>query len=68
MRPETKRRFADVWTAEGRTRAMDRDFPGADDYCANTLLFHHSALLGDATCVNDILTALDKVRTHRDEL
>jgi len=68
MRPWTKRRFAMLWTEEARGRALGRDFPGAEAYCASTLLFHHSALLGDTRDIDDILTALNKVRTHRDEL
>ncbi|MCO5999551.1 DegT/DnrJ/EryC1/StrS family aminotransferase [Actinoallomurus rhizosphaericola] len=68
LRPETKRRFAALWDDHGRDRALGRDYSGAERYCDTTLLFHHSALLGDASDVDDIVRALDKVRTHHAEL
>jgi L-glutamine:2-deoxy-scyllo-inosose/3-amino-2,3-dideoxy-scyllo-inosose aminotransferase len=68
FRPETKRRFAAAWDAGGRDRAVGRDYPGAEQYHATTLLLHHSALLGRSDDVADIVAALDKVRRHRDRL
>ncbi|RMI28383.1 DegT/DnrJ/EryC1/StrS aminotransferase family protein [Nocardia stercoris] len=64
LRPATKPRFAGIWA--GATHAAE--FPGADHYREHTLLLHHSALLGPARDVEDILTALDKVRVHSGSL
>jgi L-glutamine:2-deoxy-scyllo-inosose/3-amino-2,3-dideoxy-scyllo-inosose aminotransferase len=66
--PQTKRRFAQAWTEDGRRRATERDFPGCEQYAQTTLLCHHSALLGDADDARDIVQALDKVRSLRDQL
>ncbi|MVU78555.1 aminotransferase class I/II-fold pyridoxal phosphate-dependent enzyme [Nocardia sp. ET3-3] len=63
LRPHTKPRFAHWWT-QAADRAAGRPFTGADHYREHTLLMHHSVLLGDRADVEDILTALDKVRTH----
>ncbi|WP_433594485.1 DegT/DnrJ/EryC1/StrS family aminotransferase [Nocardia sp. CA-145437] len=63
LRPQTKPRFARRW-AEAVERATGRDFTGADHYRDHTLLMHHSVLLGERADIDDILTALDKVRTH----
>ncbi|UFS95915.1 DegT/DnrJ/EryC1/StrS family aminotransferase [Nocardia huaxiensis] len=63
LRPRTKPRFARLPDATW-DRMTGRDFPGADHYRDHTLLLHHSVLLGDTADIDDILTALDKVRTH----
>lgn len=68
FRPETKRRFAAVWSEAGRRRSIDRDFPGAERFAASTLLLHHAALLGPPDQTADIAAALDKVRRGRREL
>jgi L-glutamine:2-deoxy-scyllo-inosose/3-amino-2,3-dideoxy-scyllo-inosose aminotransferase len=70
MRPQTKRRFAQAWTEDGRRRATERDFPGCERYAETTLLCHHSALLGDRADADadDIVRALDKIRSLRDQL
>ncbi|GAA3448221.1 DegT/DnrJ/EryC1/StrS aminotransferase family protein [Dactylosporangium matsuzakiense] len=68
LRPQTKRRFAAMWDDHGRERALGRDFSGSEQYCDTTLLFHHSLLLGDSADVDDIVRALDKVRTRHAEL
>ena len=68
FRPETKRRFAAVWTESGRRRSMDRDFTGAERFSESTLLFHHAALLGGSDEVADIVAALDKVRGSLSQL
>lgn len=68
LQPGTKRRFAAIWTEEGRKRALDRDFSGAERYCATTILCHHAALLGDSADIADIVRALEKIRTHHAEL
>ncbi|MEU6586018.1 DegT/DnrJ/EryC1/StrS family aminotransferase [Nocardia sp. NPDC046763] len=67
LRPHTKPRFA-RWWADAVERAAGRRFPGADDYRDHTLLLHHSVLLGRRGDVDDILTALDKVRAHAADL
>ncbi|MFB8007637.1 DegT/DnrJ/EryC1/StrS family aminotransferase [Nocardia sp. NPDC056000] len=59
LRAHTKPRFARLWDA---VRATGRDFSGAHDYRDHTLLMHHSVLLGERTDIDDILTALAKVR------
>ncbi|WP_460718405.1 DegT/DnrJ/EryC1/StrS family aminotransferase [Nocardia heshunensis] len=66
LRPQTKPRFAATWTAA--ERATGRAYPGADHYRDHTLLMHHSVLLGDPGDVEDVLTALDKVRAHANTL
>ncbi|MFE3187491.1 DegT/DnrJ/EryC1/StrS family aminotransferase [Nocardia sp. NPDC059240] len=63
LRPQTKPRFSAAWTATV-DRATGRAYPGADHYRDHTLLMHHSVLLGDHRDVEDVLTALDKVRAH----
>lgn len=68
FRPETKRRFAAVWSESGRRRSMHRDFSGAERFSESTLLFHHSALLGGSDEVADIVAALDKVRSSLSQL
>lgn len=68
FRPETKRRFAAVWSESGRRRSMDRDFAGAKRFSESTLLFHHAALLGGSNEVADIVAALDKVRGSHSQL
>ena len=68
LRPQTKRRFAAVWTDEGRRQALGRQYPGSERYRDTTLLFHHKALLGDSHDVESIITALDKVRAHHRHL
>lgn len=68
FRPETKRRFADVWTESGRQRALGRPFPKADQFDRTSVLLHHSALLGGEDDVADIVAALDKVLAHQSEL
>jgi L-glutamine:2-deoxy-scyllo-inosose/3-amino-2,3-dideoxy-scyllo-inosose aminotransferase len=68
LRPYTKRRFAEIWTDEGRARATDRDFSGAEAYTESVLLFHHAALLGEAGDAKDIVDALAKVRDLHDQL
>ncbi|ABD12718.1 putative PLP-dependent enzyme possibly involved in cell wall biogenesis [Frankia casuarinae] len=68
LRPHTKRRFAAAWTEAARDRAFSRDFGGARRYCETTLLFHHSALLGDSTDADDIVAALAKVRDRHPDL
>ncbi|ASO18737.1 L-glutamine:2-deoxy-scyllo-inosose/3-amino-2,3-dideoxy-scyllo-inosose aminotransferase [Actinoalloteichus hoggarensis] len=66
--PHTKRRFANVWTPEGRTRALGREYPGAERYRDTTLIFHHQALLGDAADMADIVAAVEKVRAQHESL
>lgn len=68
FRPETKRRFAAVWTESGRRRSMDRDFAGAERFGESTLLFHHAALLGGPGDAADIAAALEKVRGSAGQL
>jgi L-glutamine:2-deoxy-scyllo-inosose/3-amino-2,3-dideoxy-scyllo-inosose aminotransferase len=68
LRPQTKQRFAQAWTEDGRRRGTEHDFAGCEHYARTTLLCHHSALLGDADDARDILHALDKVRSLRDQL
>ena len=68
MHPHTKRRFAAAWTADGRRRAFERDFRGCRQYAETTLLCHHSALLGDTSDADDIVSALEKIRACREEL
>jgi dTDP-4-amino-4,6-dideoxygalactose transaminase len=68
LQPQTKRRFAQAWTQDGRRRAMDRDFPGCEQYGQTTLLSHHSFLLGDAGDAEDIVRAVEKVRAQSDQL
>jgi dTDP-4-amino-4,6-dideoxygalactose transaminase len=68
MRPGTKRRYAQIWTDEGRERAIGRDYPGAERFCESALLFHHGALLGNTNDVTDMLDALAKVRDQHDQL
>ncbi|MBL1078298.1 DegT/DnrJ/EryC1/StrS family aminotransferase [Nocardia sp. 2] len=63
LRPHTKPRFARL-PAASVDRMTGRDFGGADHYRAHTLLLHHSVLLGEPADIDDILTALDKVRAH----
>ncbi|WP_458687622.1 DegT/DnrJ/EryC1/StrS family aminotransferase [Nocardia tengchongensis] len=67
LRPQTKPRFAQWWS-DAAERATGRSFPGADHYRDHTLLMHHSVLLGERGDTDDILTALDKVRAHADQL
>ncbi|WP_067711055.1 DegT/DnrJ/EryC1/StrS family aminotransferase [Nocardia yamanashiensis] len=67
LRPHTKPRFARFWNPAVE-RAGGRAFPAADHYRDHTLLLHHSVLLGARTEVEDILTALEKVRFHADSL
>jgi dTDP-4-amino-4,6-dideoxygalactose transaminase len=62
LHPHTKKRFRAVWTDEGRRRALGRKYPGAETYRDTTLIFHHKALLGDASDMDDIVRAVDKVR------
>ncbi|MFE3700696.1 hypothetical protein ACFXO7_22825, partial [Nocardia tengchongensis] len=66
-RPHTKPRFAQWWS-DAAERATGRAFTGADHYRDHTLLMHHSVLLGERGDTEDILTALDKVRAHADQL
>ncbi|MFC5288484.1 DegT/DnrJ/EryC1/StrS family aminotransferase [Actinokineospora guangxiensis] len=68
VRPETKRRFAAVWTESGRRRAVGRDYPGAERYRETTVLFYHRALLGDEHDMADIVAAVGKVLTRRRDL
>jgi dTDP-4-amino-4,6-dideoxygalactose transaminase len=68
MHPHTKRRFAAAWTEEGRRRSLRRDFTGCREYRETTLLCHHSALLGDVSDAEHIVSALEKIRAHREEL
>lgn len=68
LHPHTKRRFAQVWTEEGRRRALGREYEGAERYRDTTLVFHHQALLGDASDAQDMLRALEKVRALHDQL
>ncbi len=68
LRPYTKRRFAEIWTEQGRARAVDRDFSGAERFAESALLFHHGALLGDSADVEDFIAALAKVRDQHDQL
>jgi dTDP-4-amino-4,6-dideoxygalactose transaminase len=68
FRPETNRRFAVVWSDDGRRRSMDRGFAGAECFGRSTLLFHHAALLGGSDAVADIVAALDKVRRSHGQL
>lgn len=68
LRPETKRRFQSMWSAEGRKRALGREFPGAERYRETTLLFHHQALLGDSDDMADIVAAIAKVRDAHAQL
>ena len=68
LHPHTKRRFAAIWTQEGRQRALGRDYPGAETYRDTTLIFHHQALLGDVSDMADLVAAVAKVRAHADEL
>ncbi|MFD0000220.1 DegT/DnrJ/EryC1/StrS family aminotransferase [Nocardia sp. NPDC127526] len=67
LRPHTKPRFAQNWSRAAE-RATGRRYPGADHYRAHTLLVHHSVLLGERTDIEDLLTALDKVRAHAADL
>jgi L-glutamine:2-deoxy-scyllo-inosose/3-amino-2,3-dideoxy-scyllo-inosose aminotransferase len=62
LHPHTKKRFRPVWTDEGRRRALGRDYPGAETYRDTTLIFHHKALLGDASDMADLVRAVAKVR------
>lgn len=66
--PETKRRFAPVWTDAGRDRAVGREYPGAERYRETTVLFYHPALQGDERDIADIVAAVAKLRAHRDDL
>lgn len=68
FRPETKRRFAVVWSEDGRRRSTHRDFDGAERFGESTLLFNHAALLGGSDDVADMVAALDKVRRCHSEL
>jgi dTDP-4-amino-4,6-dideoxygalactose transaminase len=68
LHPHTKRRFAAIWTDEGRQRALGRDYPGAETYRDTTLIFHHQALLGDSADMADMVAAVAKVRDHWEEL
>jgi dTDP-4-amino-4,6-dideoxygalactose transaminase len=68
FRPETKRRFAVVWSENGRRRSVHRDYAGAERFGESTLLFHHAALLGGSDDVADIVAALDKVRGFHSQL
>ncbi|MFJ8228460.1 DegT/DnrJ/EryC1/StrS family aminotransferase [Streptomyces sp. NPDC094448] len=62
LHPHTKRRFAPVWTEEGRRRALGRTYEGAERYRDTTLVFHHQALLGGVEEAQDMVRALEKVR------
>jgi L-glutamine:2-deoxy-scyllo-inosose/3-amino-2,3-dideoxy-scyllo-inosose aminotransferase len=64
LHPHTKKRFSQIWTDEGRQRALGRDYPGAETYRETTLIFHHQALLGDSTDMADMVAAVAKVRDH----
>jgi dTDP-4-amino-4,6-dideoxygalactose transaminase len=68
LRPQTKRRFAAAWSDEGARRALDRPYPGAEHYADSTLLFHHSALLGEPSDAEDLVRGLEKVRGQHDRL
>ncbi len=68
LHPHTKRRFAAIWTDEGRERALGREYPGAETYRDTTLIFHHQALLGDVSDMADMVAAVAKVRAYADEL
>jgi L-glutamine:scyllo-inosose aminotransferase len=68
FRPETKRRFAAVWSEDGRWRSVHRDYAGAERFSEATLLFHHAALFGGSDDVADIVAALDKVRRWHGQL
>jgi L-glutamine:2-deoxy-scyllo-inosose/3-amino-2,3-dideoxy-scyllo-inosose aminotransferase len=68
FKPETTRRFALTWSEQGRARALGRQYPAAEAFVANSVLIHHSALLGSGDDVADIVTALSKVVTHQAEL
>ncbi|WP_067538054.1 DegT/DnrJ/EryC1/StrS family aminotransferase [Nocardia crassostreae] len=67
LRPHTKPRFARLWRRaadRAADRAAGRAYPGADHYRDHTLLVHHSVLLGARADIDDLLTALAKVRAH----
>lgn len=66
LRPQTKRRFAKLWS-DG-DRSVGREYPGAETYRETTLIFHHQALLGDSSDVQDMLNALEKVRALHGDL
>ncbi len=68
FRPETKRRFATVWSEDGRRRSTHRAFAGAERFGASTLLFNHAALLGGLEDAADIAAALEKARQLHREL
>jgi len=68
LRPHTKRRFAAAWTEQGAARALGREYPGAEAYRDNALVFHHQALLGERSDMADLLAALEKVRDRHTEL
>jgi len=68
LHPHTKKRFAQIWTEQGRTRALGRDYPGAETYRDTTLIFHHQALLGDSSDMADMVAAVAKVRDHWQQL
>jgi dTDP-4-amino-4,6-dideoxygalactose transaminase len=68
LHPHTKKRFSQIWTAEGRERALGRDYPGAEAYRESTLIFHHQALLGDSSDMADMVAAVAKVRDHWQDL
>lgn len=62
LRPQTKRRFAGVWDAEARERALGSSYEDAEVYRETTLVFHHQALLGSSEDMSDVARALAKVR------
>ncbi|MFI1240352.1 DegT/DnrJ/EryC1/StrS family aminotransferase [Nocardia salmonicida] len=61
LRPQTKRRYAELWEKALARGSLREEYSGADAYRERTLLFHHSMLLGTSEDVRDIAAAFEKI-------
>lgn len=61
LRPTTKNRYRDLWSTVIERGGLRESYKGAESYARQTILFHHSILLGDAQDADDIAVALTKV-------
>ncbi|WP_100495283.1 DegT/DnrJ/EryC1/StrS family aminotransferase [Mycobacteroides abscessus] len=61
VRPTTKNRYRDLWSTVIERGGLRESYKGAESYVRQTILFHHSILLGDAQDTDEIAVALTKV-------
>ncbi|MEU8352937.1 DegT/DnrJ/EryC1/StrS family aminotransferase, partial [Streptomyces sp. NPDC048845] len=67
-RPDSRRRFDLGDRHRGRIDRARHRLPVSERAAARHLTFHHSALLGERSDVDDIAAALGKLRDHRADL